>query len=96
MIKRIQPCIGDVWDYFQGGRYTVVDLIRHFETDQVFVVCENSSEKRIWPRDTWFHLVPYHGPDAPSGTMVRPFTLVQIGLRPRGLDDADQFVLESL
>jgi hypothetical protein len=83
MLKTRQPYLGDVWDYFQGGRYTVVDFVRHFETDEVFVVCERAGERRIWPRETWFHLVPYHGADAPAGVMVRPFTLVQLGLKPR-------------
>ena len=96
MTKRIQPSIGDVWDYFQGGRYTVVDLVRHFETGEVFVVCEFAGEKRIWPRESWFHLVPYHGADAPSGSMVRPFTLVQLGLGPRAEDTGGQLAFGTL
>jgi hypothetical protein len=85
MVRIIQPCIGDVWEFHEGGLYTVVNFVRHFGTGREFVVCEGerSGDRRIWPKDAWMYLVPYGGGDARPGAMVRPFTLVRQGLRPR-------------
>lgn len=83
MVRIIQPCIGDVWEFHEGGLYTVVDFVRQFGSDREYVVCEGDAGRRIWPRDAWMHLVPYRGADAASGAMVRPFTLVRQGLLPR-------------
>lgn len=83
MVRIIQPCIGDVWEFHEGGLYTVVDFVRHFGCEREYVVCEGDRDKRIWPKDAWMHLVPYRGADASSGAMVRPFTLVRQSLGPR-------------
>lgn len=83
MVRIIPPCIGDVWEFHEGGAYTVVGFVRHFGSDRHYVVCEGEDGFRIWPMDAWMHLVPYRGPDALPGAMVRPFTLVRQGLRPR-------------
>jgi hypothetical protein len=80
MVHKLDPCIGDVWDYCEGGRYTVVGFVREFGGERDYVLCEGTAGQRIWPRDRWLHLVPYRGADAPPGAMVRPFTLVRRAL----------------
>jgi hypothetical protein len=80
MVHKLDPCIGDVWEYCEGGRYTVVGFVREFGGERDYVLCEGAGGQRIWPRDRWLHLVPYRGADAPSGAMVRPFTLVRRAL----------------
>jgi hypothetical protein len=82
MAGKRQPCIGDVWDYWEGGRYTVVGFVRQFGSEHEYVLCEDGEDRRIWPREAWDHLVPYRGADAPSGAMVRPFAFVRQGLAP--------------
>jgi len=77
MVHKLDPCIGDVWDYCEGGRYTVVGFVREFGGERDYVLCEGTAGQRIWPRDRWLHLVPYRGADAMAGAMVRPFTLVR-------------------
>ncbi len=76
----IGPRIGDVWSHCQGGHWTVVDIVSHFGSGRDYVVCEAGSERRIWPLDTWNHLVPDHDPSAPAGAMIRPFQLVRQAL----------------
>lgn len=83
MVRIIQPCIGDVWEHVEGGLYTVVGFGRHFSCGREYVICEGDDGTRLWPRDSWLHLVPYHGADAIRGAMVRPFKLVRQSLQPR-------------
>jgi len=77
MVRKLDPCIGDIWDHHEGGRYAVVGFVREFGDERDWVLCEGPGGRRIWPRDRWLHLVPYQGADAASGAMVRPFTLVR-------------------
>jgi hypothetical protein len=66
------PEIGKVYKHYKGGKYEVMTLAKHTETDEVMVVYKSVhfGSVHVRPLSMWFEIVP-------TGDNLARFTLCE-------------------